>query len=91
AVHDPLWRMPFWEPYDQMLQSAIADVSHISNGPFAGSVTAALFLKRFVKKSRNFAHIDLYGWVPVAKPGFPKGGEPQGARAVFEALKRRYG
>ncbi|MGI9407236.1 MAG: leucyl aminopeptidase family protein [Hyphomicrobiaceae bacterium] len=91
AVNDPLWRMPFWGPYDQMLKSSVADVSHISNGPFAGSVTAAMFLKRFVHKSRNFAHIDLYGWVPSAKPGFPKGGEPQGARAVFEALQRRYG
>ena len=91
AVHDPLWRMPFWAPYDQMLRSAVADVSHISNGPFAGSVTAALFLKRFVGAATNFVHIDLYGWVPTAKPGFPKGGETQGARAVFEMLRRRYG
>ncbi len=90
AVHDPLWRMPFWAPYDQTLRSAVADVSHISNGSFAGSVTAALFLKRFVTATSNFTHIDLYGWVPVAKPGFPKGGEPQGARAVFEVLRRRY-
>jgi leucyl aminopeptidase len=91
AVHDPLWRMPFWTPYEQSLRSAVADISHISNGPFAGSVTAALFLKRFVTAATHFAHIDLYGWTPVAKPGFPKGGEPQSARAVFEMLRRRYG
>ncbi len=90
AVHDPLWRMPFWAPYDQTLHSAVADVSHISNGPFAGSVTAALFLKRFVNNTDNFAHIDLYGWVPVAKPGCPKGGDPQGARAIFEWARQNY-
>jgi len=90
-VHDPVWHMPFWQPYDKMLQSPVADVNHITTTGFAGSVTAALFLKRFVSKTANFAHIDLYGWVPTAKPGFPKGGEPQGARAVFKWVQQAFG
>ena len=91
AVGDPVWRMPFWAPYDKLLKSSIADVNHISDGPFAGSVTAALFLKRFVKKAKRFAHLDIYGWVPRARPGRPQGGEPQGARALFETFRRELG
>jgi len=91
GVGDPVWRMPFWAPYDKLLKSNVADVSHISDGPFAGSVTAALFLKRFVKKAKRFAHLDIYGWVPRARPGRPQGGEPQGARALFEVFRRELG
>jgi len=90
-VGDPVWRMPFWAPYDKLLKSNVADVSHISEGPFAGSVTAALFLKRFVKNAKRFAHLDIYGWVPRARPGYPQGGEPQGARALFQALHQELG
>ena len=87
TVGDPLWRMPFWKPYDARLKAKIGDVNHISNGPFAGSVTAALFLKRFVTKAECYAHFDIFGWVPNAKPGRPEGGEPQGARALFEFFR----
>ena len=90
-VGDPVWRMPFWMPYDKLLKSQVADVNHISDGPFAGSVTAALFLKRFVKKAKRFAHLDMYGWTPRERPGRPQGGEPQGARALFEAFRRELG
>jgi len=91
AVADPAWRMPFWPPYDQLLKSRVADLNHIYNGPFAGSITAALFLKRFVKNTPRFVHIDIYGWVPRAVPAKPAGGEPQGARAMFELLSKAYG
>ncbi|MEM7621002.1 MAG: leucyl aminopeptidase family protein [Pseudomonadota bacterium] len=87
---DPVWRLPFWQPYDSLLSSNIADVNHISSGGFAGAITAALFLKHFVPKKTMYSHFDLYGWTPNAKPGRPKGGEPQGARAVFETLERIY-
>lgn len=90
-VADPLWRMPFWAPYYARLKARTGDVNHISDGPFAGSVTAALFLKRFVENAERYLHFDIYGWVPRAKPAFPEGGEPQGARALFEVLKARYG
>lgn len=86
-VGDPLWRMPFWTPYDARLKAKTGDVNHISDGPFAGSVTAALFLKRFVTKAERYAHFDIFGWVPRARPGLPEGGEPQGARALFEFFR----
>jgi leucyl aminopeptidase len=88
---DPVWRMPLWPPYDAMLESKVADVNHISGGSFAGSITAALFLARFVDKARAYAHFDIYGWTPSAKPGRPEGGEVQGARLVYALLKERYG
>ena len=87
AVGDPLWRMPFWAPYDKQLKSAVADVNHVAEGPFAGSIIAALFLKRFVKNAKRFAHLDIFGWVPSDQPGRPKGGEPQGARALFHYFR----
>ena len=87
AVSDPVWRMPFWAPYDKLLSSSIADVNHISDGPFAGSVTAALFLKRFVKQAKRYGHFDIYGWVPREQPGRPRGGEPHGARVLFEFFR----
>ena len=90
-VDDPLWRLPFWKSYDSQLTSKIADVSHISEGGFAGSITAGLFLKRFVSKAKDFLFLDIYGWVPQDRPGKPRGGEPQSARALFEVLKKRYG
>jgi len=91
AVGDPVWRMPLWAPYDKLLKSNVADVSHISDGPFAGSVTAALFLKRFVKDAKRFAHLDIYGWVPREQPGRPQGGEPQAARALFQFFRQELG
>lgn len=90
-VADPVWRMPLWKPYDQLLSSKIADVNHISSGAFAGSITAALFLKRFVEKTKNYAHFDVYGWVPSTKPGRPEGGEPQVARLVDRLIVDRFG
>lgn len=91
AVCDPLWRMPFWTPYDSMLDSTIADINHISEGGMAGSVTAALFLRRFVAKARSYVHFDIFAWSPRARPGKPYGGEAQGIRALFALLMQRYG
>lgn len=91
AVGDPVWRLPLWLGYDRNLDDDIADLSNISDGPFAGAITAALFLKRFVKNAGNFAHVDLFGWRPSSGPLGPKGGEPQSARAVFRLLNGWYG
>ena len=90
AVGDPLWRMPFWPGYERNLDSDVADMNNVSDGPFAGAVTAALFLRRFVTKAKRYAHIDMYGWRPAARPLGPKGGEPHTARALFDALAKRY-
>ncbi len=83
---DPMWRLPFWHAYDALLESKVADLNNVSQEPFAGAVMAALFLKRFVKKARRYAHFDIYGWTPKPQAAKPFGGEPQCARAVFEYL-----
>ncbi len=90
-VKDYMWRLPFWGPYDKWLNSQVADVNHVSGGPFAGSITAALFLRRFVEQAKSFVHFDIYGWTPNLLPGKPVGGEPQVARAVFDYLSKKYG
>ncbi|MCB2098216.1 MAG: leucyl aminopeptidase family protein [Parvularculaceae bacterium] len=87
AVADPVWRMPLWKPYAAMLSSPIADVNNSASGSFAGSVTAALFLKRFAPEEAVWAHFDIYAWRPKAAPGRPAGGEAQAIRALFETLK----
>jgi leucyl aminopeptidase len=89
-VEDPLWRMPLWEPYDELFKSDIADFANASSSPMAGCITAALFLKRFLPDEIAWAHLDTYAWRDPAKPGRPKGGEALGLRAVFEVLRRRF-
>jgi leucyl aminopeptidase len=90
AVGDPVWRLPFWAGYDRGLDSEVADCNNVNDGPFAGAITAALFLKRFVSQAKRYAHLDIYGWRPSPKALGPKGGEPHAARAVLEALIRHY-
>jgi len=87
---DPIWRLPLWPAYDGDIEPAIADLDNSPKGGFAGSITAALFLKRFVDDV-PWVHFDLYGWTPKARPGRPMGGECQAARAVLELLETRYG
>jgi leucyl aminopeptidase len=91
AVGDPLWRLPLWDGYDEMLASDIADLVNAPDGGFAGSVTAALFLRRFVPEGTPWAHFDTFAWRPNAKPGRPKGGEALGLRAAWAMLKGRFG
>ncbi len=89
-VHDPAWRLPLWAPYDALLDSKVASLNHISGGPFAGSITAALFLNRFVSRSTPYVHFDVFAWNPSTKPGRPEGGEVQAARLVYACLKARF-
>jgi leucyl aminopeptidase len=90
SVEDPLWRMPLWDPYDDMLKSDIADLANASGSSMAGAVVAAMFMKRFVPAETPWAHLDTWAWRDSAKPGRPKGGEALGLRSVFETLRRRY-
>ncbi len=83
---DPVWRMPFWEPYEALIEPAIADLDNAPSGGFAGAITAALFLRRFTEGAGVYAHFDIYGWQPAAAPGRPKGGVGQGMRAILHAL-----
>ncbi len=84
-VADPVWRMPFHAPYEALIEPGIADLDNAPSGGMAGSVTAALFLRRFAGDAR-YTHFDIYGWNPTAAPGRPKGGVGMGARALLQAL-----
>ncbi|MDQ3559193.1 MAG: leucyl aminopeptidase family protein [Pseudomonadota bacterium] len=90
-VHDPMWRMPLWKPYDAWLSSKVADLNHIAGNTFAGSIVAALFLRRFVSKVATFAHFDIFAWNNTARPAGPEGGEAQAIRALFRCLQQRFG
>ena len=90
AEQDPVWRMPLWRPYESMLDSKTADINNVG-GPQAGSITAALFLNRFVTAAKVWAHFDIFAWTPSAKPGRPDGAECQVARALYALLKERHG
>jgi len=90
AVNDPVWRLPLWQPYAALLESKIADTNHIG-GPMAGSITAALFLRKFVTAAKAHVHFDIFAWTNAAKPGRPEGAEIQGARLMYHLLKERYG
>ncbi len=85
-VADPVWRMPFHEPYESMIEPGIADLDNAPKGGFAGSIAAALFLRRFVEA--RYMHFDIYGWQPSSAPARPKGGVGMGARAVLDALPK---
>jgi leucyl aminopeptidase len=89
--NDPLWRMPLWPPYDSWLDSKVANINNAPSGTFAGSITCALFLQRFVEHAKSWLHVDIYGWTPQAKPARPEGGECQAARAIYKLLGERYG
>ena len=91
SENDPLWRMPLWYPYDQLLDSKVADINNVSSVGFAGSITAALFLRRFVSRAKAWLHCDVYAWNQTAKPGRPEGAECQAARALYALLVSRHG
>lgn len=90
AAEDPLWRLPLHEPYRERLKSRIADMNNVSEGPFAGALTAALFLKSFVNEAREWVHIDTYAWNDAPRPGRPAGGEPLTMRALYRLIASRY-
>ncbi len=89
-VDDPVWRLPLWGRYDDWLNSDIADLSSTGRSRFAGSITAALFLRRFVSDAKAWAHFDIFAWTPTARPGRPVGGEMQAGRALYAYLKTRF-
>jgi len=91
AENDPLWRMPLWRGYDQMIESKVADITNAAGGGFAGSIEAALFLRRFVAAAKSHLHLDVYAWTPSARSARPEGGECQASRALYALLTERYG
>jgi leucyl aminopeptidase len=91
ATCDPLWPMPLWAGYDDEFSSRIADIGNVAAGAFAGSIIAALFLKRFVTHSPAWLHLDLYAWNPKERPGRPVGAEAQCVRALYHLIRQRFG
>ena len=91
AENDPMWRLPLWPAYNSWLDSKVANINNAPSGGFAGSITCALFLQRFVDDATRWLHVDIYGWTPSAKPARPEGGECQAARAIYKLLSERYG
>jgi leucyl aminopeptidase len=90
AVEDPVWTLPLYAPYKQMIESPIADLNNAAKSSFAGCITAALFLEHFVEPEIPWVHIDTFAWNQVDRPGRPQGGEALGLRAVFRYLQQRY-
>ncbi len=88
---DPVWPMPLWAGYDDELASRIADLNNVSSSAFAGSITAALFLKRFVTRTRHWLHADIYAWNAKERPGRPIGAEPHTVRALYRLIRQRFG
>jgi len=90
AIDDPLWQLPLWAQYKDMLKSDIADISNAPESGFGGAITAALFLQKFVPDETKWAHLDTFAWRLSSKPGRPKGGDALGLHAAFAMLEARY-
>jgi leucyl aminopeptidase len=90
ACRDPLWHLPLWQGYAKYVNSTIADVTNTPNYGFAGSITAALFLERFVSPATPWVHIDSYAWNGESQPGRPAGGEALTLRALFHYLQGQF-
>ncbi len=91
AMEDPVWRLPLHSAYEKVLESSFADMNSCPNSPYAGAITAALFLQRFVGKKQPWVHLDFMGWNLGNKPGRPEGGEAMTLRAVYRMIEQRYG
>jgi leucyl aminopeptidase len=94
AAFDPLWRLPLWKPYRKMIDSKIANMNNAGDSPFAGAITAALFLKEFATPRDGaappWAHIDTHAWNAADRAGRPQGGEALGQRAAFATIAAKF-
>ncbi|MEO1590782.1 MAG: hypothetical protein AAFU71_05765 [Cyanobacteria bacterium J06632_22] len=88
---DPVWQLPLYEPYRGMLDSTVADINNISNAPYGGAITAALFLQTFTQPSIPWIHVDFMAYNLRSLPGRPEGGDAMGMRALFELIQARFG
>jgi leucyl aminopeptidase len=89
--NDPLWRLPLHKPYRRLLDSKVADINNVNDGPFAGAITAALFLAEFVDATIPWVHIDMMAWNGATRAGRPEGGEATGLRALYALIAERFG
>ena len=91
AEDDPMWRMPLYKPYRRLIDSKVADLNNVSDGPQGGAITAALYLNEFVDPSVPWAHLDVMAWNQRSRPGRPEGAEAQTLRAVYTHIAGRFG
>lgn len=89
-VQDPVWPMPLFEGYAQLLESSVADLSNCAASPYGGAIVAALFLQRFVPDNTRWVHFDIMAWNLSSKPGKPEGGEAMAVRAMMQYLMEKY-
>ena len=84
---EKVWEMPMDDDYDQLIKTEIADMKNIG-GAGAGSITAACFLKRHVKKT-PWAHLDIAGvtWKNKSSPSVPSGGVGWGVKMLYHLVK----
>ncbi|MEK1867753.1 MAG: leucyl aminopeptidase family protein, partial [Ensifer adhaerens] len=87
-VDDPMWRMPLYNGYDKDVSARIADLTNAPAGGMAGSITAALFLRRFVTNAKSWVHFDIFGWAPSERPHSTVGGEAQAIRALYQHVQK---
>lgn len=87
---DPLWRLPLWKNYRSMLDTPNADLSNDPDSSYGGAITAALFLKEFISKTKSWIHVDMMAWNLQNKAGRPKGGEAMAIRALYQLIKENY-
>ena len=91
AEEDPLWRLPLWRPYRKLIDGKTADLTNSADTPYAGAITAALFLSEFVDRQVPYAHFDIMAWNTGARPGRPEGGEAMAMRAAYAVIAARFG
>ncbi len=90
AAHDPLWRLPLWQGYRDLLNSDVADINNAGSSGFGGAITAALYLQEFIGDMKRWIHIDMMAWNNASRPGRPAGGEAMGLRALYQLIESRY-
>ena len=91
SEQDPMWRMPLWKNYDSWIDGKVADITNSADSAYAGSITAALFLNRFVTQTKSFAHFDVAAWTDKPRPGKPAGADAHCIRALHRLLQNRFG
>ena len=88
---DPMWRFPLWKSYDSWIDGKVADITNSADSSYAGAITAALFLNRFVTQTKSFVHFDIAAWTDKPRPGKPSGADANCIRALFALLEQRFG
>jgi leucyl aminopeptidase len=86
-VHDPVWQLPLYTPYRRMNEGKTAQLTNSTESPYAGAITAALFLQEFVRTHTPWAHFDLMAWNPTSADGRREGAEAMSMRAAFAFVR----